>query len=159
MAKIINVQEAKKIIKLLKIRNKKIVLIGGCFDILHIGHIKFLKEAKKLGDLLIVFLESDEKVKKLKGKNRPIFSQQERALVLSGLSDVDYIILLPPTNNKEDYNQIILQLKPDIIAVTENDPLLIKKKSQAQKVNGKIEIIPKLKTFSSSKLIRFLGID
>lgn len=159
MGTVINLQEAKSTIDILKKGHKKIVLTGGCFDILHIGHIKFLEEAKKVGAFLMVLLESDENVKKLKGKNRPLFSQKERAQVLSSLSSIDHIILLPPMGNDQDYNQVISQLKPDVIAVTENDPLLAKKRQLAEMVGGKIKIISYLKTFSSSKLAVLLRLE
>lgn len=159
MTKIINFQKIASLIDSIKSKRKSIVLVGGCFDILHIGHIKFLEEAKKVGAFLIVLLESDENVKKLKGKNRPLFSQKERAQVLSSLSSIDHIILLPPMGNDQDYNQVISQLKPDVIAVTENDPLLAKKRQLAEMVGGKIKIISYLKTFSSSKLAALLRLE
>lgn len=159
MGKIIHLRKLTSIVTLIKRGKKSIVLVGGCFDILHIGHIKFLEEAKKVGDFLIVLLESDENVKKLKGKNRPLFSQKERAQVLSALSSIDHIVLLPPMGNDQDYNQVISQLKPDVIAVTENDPRLSKKKIQVEKIGGKIEIIPYVETFSSSKLAKLLGME
>lgn len=158
MSKIADLQECKKIIFIARKTKKKIVVCGGCFDILHIGHVKFLQEAKKTGSILIVLLESDENVKRLKGINRPIFNQKERAIVLSSLNCVDYVILLPFMSKNSDYDKLVLQLKPDVIAVTENDPLILQKKSQAKSVYGKIGIIPKIRTFSSSKLAKLLGI-
>lgn len=158
MAKIISLQEITSIINSFQ-KNNSIVLVGGCFDILHIGHIIFLKEAKKMGNLLLVLLESDEKVKKLKGSNRPYFPQKDRAEVLASINAVDYVILLPPLDIDEDYNNLILQIKPKIIAVTANDRLISKKEKQAKMVGGEIRIIPYLATLSSSRLARLLGID
>lgn len=159
MAKIVDLQQIKPAVVLLKQGRKTIVLAGGCFDIIHIGHIKFLEEAKKLGDVLFVLLESDAKVKKLKGTNRPIFTQKERATVLSALEMIDYVVLLPPIDRDADYNHLIIQLSPNLIAVTENDPLMIKKKKQADKIGSKIAVIPYIKTFSSSRLAKIIGID
>lgn len=158
MAKIVSLQEITSIINSFR-KNNSIVLAGGCFDILHIGHIIFLKEAKKMGNLLLVLLESDEKVRKLKGSNRPYFSQEDRAEVLASINAVDYVILLPLLDTDKDYNNLILQIKPKIIAVTTNDPLISKKKKQAKMVGGEIRIIPYLATLSSSKLAKLLGID
>lgn len=158
MAKIVRLQKLKSIVSSIKKDSKSIVVAGGCFDILHIGHVKFLNEAKKNGDFLIVLLESDKKVTKLKGINRPIFKQEERAIVLSTLNSVDYVILLPFINTDEEYSQIISDLKSDIIAVTENDPFFDKKKHQAEKVKGKLKIIPYVETLSSSKLAELIGI-
>ena len=145
---------------LLPIENKgRIVLTGGCFDILHIGHVRFLSEAKKMGDTLVVLLESDEKVKTLKGKSRPVFIQKERAEMLSALESVDLIVLLPTTENDSDYLNIMIKIKPDIIAVTENDPQIEKKKDQAKEIGGKLKIISHIKTFSTSKLAKMIGVE
>ena len=159
MKKIQTLQDFVKILSSLKETSQATVLVGGCFDILHIGHIKFLKEAKKTGDILVVLVESDIKVKELKGRERPLFIQKERAEVLAALNYVDYVILLPEMKQNQDYEKIIQQVRPDISAVTENDPLLAKKKSQAELVNGKLIIVPRVKTFSSSKLVEILGIE
>jgi rfaE bifunctional protein nucleotidyltransferase chain/domain len=82
-------QELKNFLK--KNTEKKIVFTNGCFDILHKGHVAYLAEAKKLGDILIIGLNSDESVKRLKGSERPINSEKDRAFVLMGLKSVDYV--------------------------------------------------------------------
>jgi len=137
----------------------RIVLVGGCFDILHIGHVRFLSEARGMGDYLIVILESDKKVRKLKGRNRPVFIQSERAEMLSALRSVDLVVLLPMIEDDGDYLNLVKKIKPDIIAVTENDPSIGKKRRQAEEVGGELRIIPLTKTFSSSKLAIILGIE
>ncbi len=159
MAKIINTQLLEKVVQSVRKTDKSIVLVGGCFDILHVGHIKFLKEAKKHGDHLLVILESDETVKKLKGENRPNFPQNDRAEVLSSIKYVDSVVLLNPIGKDDEYNKLILQIRPDIIAVTENDPILEKKKRQVKLVGGKLAVIPFVKTYSSSKLAKLIGLD
>jgi FAD synthetase len=157
MARIVNLQELKTVFP--GEDKGKIVLTGGCFDILHIGHVKFLSEAKRMGDYLVVLLESDNKVKKLKGEKRPVFIQKERAEMLSALESVDLIVLLPAIENDSDYLNLVMKIKPDIIAVTENDPLIEKKRSQAKEVGGKLRVISLTKTFSTSKLAKILGVD
>lgn len=159
MAKILNIKTLEKELGNIKSRKVSIVLAGGCFDILHIGHIKFLKEAKSLGDKLMVFLESDEKVKKLKGENRPYFKQEERAGVLSSIGFIDYIILLPYLETDDSYRKIISKISPSVIAVTANDPIIKKKNIQAKLSGGKIVIIPYIKTFSSSGLAKLIGME
>ncbi|OGG00175.1 hypothetical protein A2Y99_02480 [Candidatus Gottesmanbacteria bacterium RBG_13_37_7] len=159
MNKIISLKKAETVLSSHKIKKRTIVLTGGCFDILHIGHIEFFKKARKEGDILVILLESDRKVKALKGPNRPIFSQKERALVLSSIAQINYIILLPYITSDKIYTDIVFKLKPDIIAVTENDPMFDKKKIQANKIKATIKIIPFVKTYSSSKLLNILGID
>src|SRR3989344_3259410 len=120
MNRIIKPKEAIRISKKLRDKEKSIVLVGGCFDILHLGHIKFLESAKKLGDILFVLLESDESVLGLKGKDRPINNQIERAQVLSSLSIVDYVVLLPLMKTDRDYDKLITYIKPAFIATTKD---------------------------------------
>src|SRR3989344_1704766 len=97
----------------------KKVLVGGCFDLLHEGHIIFLKKAKEAGNYLIVLLESDEKIRKLKGKGRPIQSQKIRAKALEELGFVDQVIPLPFMETEIEYDDLVKKIKPDVIAVTE----------------------------------------
>jgi rfaE bifunctional protein nucleotidyltransferase chain/domain len=137
----------------------KTVLVGGCFDLLHYGHIVFLKKAKSFGDKLIVALEADENVRKMKGPTRPIHNQNQRALMLETLKVVDQIIKLPPMLKDQDYADLVKRVKPNVIAVTEGDPSLSKKTSHAQNVGAKIEIIAKVKTPSTSQLAKLLGLE
>ncbi len=157
MARIVNLQELKTF---LPGKSKgRIVLTGGCFDILHIGHVRFLSEAKGMGDYLIVLLESDKKVEKLKGRNRPVFIQRERAEMLSALESVDLIVLLPMVEGDSDYLNIVTEIKPDIIAVTENDPHIEKKRRQAKEVEGELKVVSFIKTYSTSKLAKILEVE
>jgi len=91
--------------------NKKVVMTNGCFDILHAGHTYILEESKKLGDILIVALNSDSSIKKIKSKDRPIVSELDRAYVLSCLSSVDHIILF----DNESPEEIICEILPEIL--------------------------------------------
>lgn len=159
MADIIKQNQLKAYISGYKISGEKIILVGGCFDILHVGHLKFLEESRKFGDRLIVFLESDDRVKKLKGENRPIFDQNERAFVLSSLNSVDLVVNLQYIDNDAGYEKIIGEIRPDIISITQSDPYENIKRKQAQRVNAKLKIIPFIKTYSSSKLAKILGIE
>lgn len=156
MGQIINVKNSTHISSELKKEGKKIVLAGGCFDILHIGHIKFLGEAKKHANLLLVMLESDEAVKKLKGENRPINIQKDRAKILSSLSMVDYVIILSKVLKDKEYDNLILRLKPDIIATTVGDKNEAHKKRQAKKLGAKLVYVKKIRNRSTSKIINSL---
>ena len=157
MNKIISPAKAQTIIKNIKLTGEKATVIGGCFDILHIRHIKFIQEAEKLGGKLFIFLEPDEKVSLLKGNHRPVFSQKERAEILSSLSSVAYIIMLPVMDTNAAYDEIIEKLQPDVVAVTDNDPLIARKKKQAEKAGGKLKVLPFHKSLSSSKIAEILG--
>jgi FAD synthetase len=157
MARIVDSQELEKFLP--GEGKGRTVLVGGCFDILHIGHVKFLSEARGMGDCLIVLLESDKKSRKLKGRNRPVFIQSERAEMLSSLRSVDLVVLLPMMEDDTDYLNLVKKIKPGIIAVTENDPQMEKKRQQAEEAGAELKIIPFTKTFSSSKLVKILGIE
>lgn len=137
----------------------KIVLVGGCFDILHFGHINFLREAKKHGDYLVVALESDENVRRMKGDHRPIHTQIQRKEMLEALKFVDEVKMLPPMKTDEDYNDLVQEIKPQIIAITEGDPILDKKQNQASSIGAELVIIPKIHTPSTSQLAKLLNLD
>lgn len=155
--KTINIKRAFTISNKLKRQGKTIVLAGGCFDILHKGHIFFLEEAKRQGDILILFLESDENIKIRKGNDRPINSQKYRSIVLAALSSVDYVIPLEGMTNNQEYDKLIVQIKPDIIALTEGDPGLEQREKQAKMVKAKIRLIKKIEGKSTTNLIKNNG--
>ena len=111
MGKIKNSKDLKKDILQLKRKGKKIVFTNGCFDILHLGHLKILKEAKQKGDILIVGLNSDSSIKKIKGPKRPIVDQKTRAMLLSNIIGVDYVVIF---NEATPYN-LIKKINPDIL--------------------------------------------
>lgn len=104
------------IIEHLHREGKKIALTNGCFDILHVGHIHSFREAKKNSDILIVALNSDDSVRILKGKERPFVPENQRAEVLSAMSDVDYVVVF----NELDPLAIITDLKPDVLVKGED---------------------------------------
>lgn len=137
----------------------KKVLVGGCFDILHFGHITFLKQAKMLGDSLIVALESDGNVKRVKGDMRPIHTQEQRKTMLEALSFIDEVIALPPMNTDQEYVTFVQKIQPAVIAVTEGDPILEKKRQQANLVGANLVVIPKVRTPSTSQLAKLLGLE
>ncbi len=99
-----------EVINDLKENNVKIAATNGCFDILHVGHVKYLKEAKKCGDVLVVGLNSDVSVKMLKGETRPINPQSDRAQVLAALNCVDYVVIFDEISPIE----LLKSIKPDV---------------------------------------------
>lgn len=151
MRKILSVKQAIKVSK--KLKGKNIVVAGGVFDIFHIGHIKFLEKAKKEGDFLFVLLESDKSVRKLKGQKRPINKQRDRAKVLSTLEVVDFIVNLKGILKNEDYDRIVEQISPKVLAVTDGDPNMIHKIRQAKLTGAKVKIVlRRLKNKSTTRL-------
>lgn len=152
MDKLLSYDTIETDIKKIKAQGK-LVLVGGCFDILHIGHIEFLDRAKKQGDTLLVMLESDTSVRKRKGENRPINSQKKRARVLSTLRTVNYILPLPYLKTDLEYYDLVKKLEPDIIAVTENDTAYNKKVEQAKQVSGRVVEVIKRLPHSTTKIL------
>lgn len=137
----------------------KTVLVGGCFDLIHIGHIYFLEEAKKLGSKLVVLLESDETIKRLKGEHRPIHTQEERKKMLLAIRFVDEVISIPQLKTDEEYFNLIQKFHPDIIAVTEGDPILSKKQQQAELIGAAAVIIPRTPNISTTSLAKALEVE
>ena len=110
MDKLIPQDKLPELINRLKNEGKKIVSTNGCFDILHVGHVRYLEKTKTFGDVLIVALNSDKSVKMLKGESRPINNEQDRAEVLLGLRSVDYVVLFDEISPKYLFKII----KPDV---------------------------------------------
>ena len=151
--KVVKYSDKKNIKKTIK--GKKVVLVGGCFDILHFGHIKFLNAAKKLGNFLVVALESDEFILNRKNKT-PFHNLKERSFILSSISYVDLIIKLPLFKKDSDYYDLVSFIKPNTIAVTGNDPYYKDKKKQAEINNAQIKIVCQdINKFSSTKALTY----
>jgi len=106
-----SLEEIKLIRSALKADNKKVVFTNGCFDIIHAGHIDYLNKAKALGDVLIVGLNTDDSVKRIKGDKRPIINEDERAEIISNLKPVDYIVFFDEDTPAELINELV----PDIL--------------------------------------------
>lgn len=160
MQKIISVGRALKVSEREKRKGKKIVLSGGVFDILHYGHLQFLEKAKRQGDILIVILEPDAKVRKIKGKRRPINNEKIRAYMIAALECVDYVVILPELTNDQQYFWLTKKLSPDIIAVTKGDAKLSQKLKQIEAIGGKLKVVSKkIPTPSTSKLTKLLSIE
>lgn len=154
MGKVVKLEEAIRISEELKKQSKTIVLVGGCFDILHQGHLIFLEKAKTQGDYLFVALESDTNVKRLKDNGRPINKQGLRAENLAKLDKVDYVISLPTFTTDRAYFAFTKHLSPDIIAITEGDPKEKEKQRQATAVGGRVVVVTKyIKKYSTTKVL------
>ena len=160
MNRIITIDELQSLSLDLHKSKKKIVLVGGGFDIVHIGHITFLRNAKKEGDILITLLESDKALQKTKGKTRPINTQQDRAELLAEFISVDYIVLLPSIVTNETYDLIVNLLKPAIIATTKGDPYLYHKTRQANMNNATVkEVLLPVADQSTTRIAKLLSTE
>ncbi len=109
--KLISRQDLIKKVEELKKEGKKIVFTNGCFDLIHIGHVVYLREAKALGDVLIVAINTDDSIRKIKGDTRPILNQSERERVLAAFDVVDFVTSF----DEESSEPIIREIKPDIL--------------------------------------------
>ena len=129
-------------IRLARNLGKKIVLLTGCFDILHQEHRQFFKKAKKEGDILVVGLESDKRVRKLKGKGRPINSFEVRVKKLVRLNEVDSVLKLPEDFDRRMVRwQTLRLIKPHLLAISSDDPLEKRKREECQKIGCQAKIV------------------
>lgn len=137
----------------------KKILVGGCFDLLHFGHISFLKKAHDLGTHLVVALESDENVSRMKGPSRPIHTQLQRKTMLEALTFVAEVILLPTMKSDEEYASLVSKVHPHIIAITKGDKAEDKKRNHAKSVGADVVVIEKIHTPSTSQLAKLLELE
>lgn len=151
--KIKTLEELKAIKDDDKMEGKKFIWTNGCFDLLHPGHIDYLKKAKKLGDYLVVGLNSDSSVKQLKGEGRPIIPERERAEVLSSLECVDYVVIFPELR----VSNCLKELEPDIFVKAGDYSLSIMDQGERKIIEGyggSFEFIPITKKFSTTEIIK-----
>lgn len=150
MNKLYTVAELQRTIAQWHVKNNTVAFTNGCFDILHAGHIYILEEAKKLGDKLIVALNTDKSVKKLKGNNRPINNELDRAKLIAAMEGVDAVVLF----DEETPLSLIKTLQPNVL-VKGGDYTLnqIAGAKEMEDWNGKVEIIPFLQGFSTTSII------
>lgn len=160
MKKILSIQEAMRIAKKIKSQGKTIVVVGGFFDILHLGHIKFLEKSKKYGDYLFVLLEEDSKAAKEKGVKRPINSQQDRAKVLSAIQNIDHIVMLKNMTNDLLYDKLMIEMHPNVISTTYGDPHIEHKIRQAKLIQAKVVYaIKRIYNHSTTKYTELLNVN
>jgi D-beta-D-heptose 7-phosphate kinase/D-beta-D-heptose 1-phosphate adenosyltransferase len=146
-------KELLKIIKTLKAKGSRIVFTNGCFDLLHIGHIRYLEKARTLGDILVVGVNSDSSVRKLKGTKRPVLPVKERAEILSGLECVDYITIF----DEIDPLKLITSIKPNVLAKGGDwTKEQIVGREVVERSGGEVVIIPFIKGASTSNLIEII---
>jgi len=132
-------------------QGKKVVFTNGCFDLLHAGHIYLFKEAKKLGDSLIVAVNSDASLRRLKGPNRPVFPLRERLEILAAIEDIDVLTVFRQATPQK----IISLLRPDVL-VKGGDwpPNQIVGRQEVEESGGRVVLIPYIKGLSTTELIK-----
>lgn len=130
---------------------QRIILANGNFDLLHVGHVRYLRGAKALGGKLVVAVNSDESVRALKGEGRPIMPEQERAEIVSALADVDAVIVFPEL----DVRAIIREIRPDIHTKgTDYTPDTVPERDVVADCGGRVAIVGDSKDHSTSEIIR-----
>ncbi|NOZ46302.1 MAG: D-glycero-beta-D-manno-heptose 1-phosphate adenylyltransferase [Chlorobi bacterium] len=148
--KIKTIEELPFLLSNWKFKNKRVVFTNGCFDILHRGHIEYLTKASELGDILIIGLNTDDSVRKLKGKNRPVQDQESRALILASLSFVSIVVLF---DEETPYNLIKL-IKPSILVKgSDYQPEEIVGYDILKKYGGEVKTIDFIKGYSTTHIL------
>lgn len=144
-------KELIEIRRKLKAENKKVVFTNGCFDILHSGHVDYLTKSKSLGDVLIVGLNSDKSVNKIKGDKRPIVNETNRAIIISSLKPVDYVVFF----DEETPAELIDEIVPDILVKGADwDIEKIVGRETVVKNGGEVKTIQFVNDQSTSKIIQ-----
>jgi len=130
---------------------KRITLANGCLDLLHVGHVRYLHAAKKLGGRLIVAINSDRSVRALKGEGRPLMPAEERAEIVAALADVDAVVIFP----EPDVRALIREIRPDIQAKgTDYTADTVPERDVVLEYGGRVEIVGDPKDHSASEIIR-----
>lgn len=135
----------------LRAKSEKIVLTNGCFDVLHVGHIRYLHAAKQLGGRVVVAVNSDASVCALKGAGRPIMPAEERAEILAALADVDAVVIF----DEPDVRALIREIRPDIHAKgTDYTPETVPERDVVKECGGRVEIVGDPKNHSATEIIQ-----
>jgi D-beta-D-heptose 7-phosphate kinase/D-beta-D-heptose 1-phosphate adenosyltransferase len=150
MAKNLSIHQLTSELDQLRRKGKRIVFTNGCFDLLHPGHVRYLAEARSLGDLLVVGLNSDRSVRVLKGEGRPILNETERIEVISALEAVDYVVVF----DEDTPHRLISMLLPDVLVKGGDWPLdQIVGRKEVEAAGGRVVSLPYVEGSSTSALI------
>ena len=150
--KIVDQDRLVSISESMRKQGRKLVLTNGCFDLLHLGHVRYLEEARSLGDALVVALNGDDSVRSLKGNGRPLNTAQNRAEVIAALQSVDHVVIFPELR----VTRLIEQLRPAIYAKGGDYSTLSlnpEERAALEKVGAQVQILPFEPGYSTSKMI------
>jgi len=150
MARCVSLEEAEALARELRKQGRRLVLANGCFDLLHVGHIRYLQGAKQLGDVLIVALNSDASVRRIKGRGRPLMNHGERAEIVAALGCVDYVV----TFDDDTVDRVVARLKPHVHAKgTDYTEESVPERERVLAVGGQVAIVGDPKAHSTRDLI------
>lgn len=149
--KIVSRDELRRRVADWRRRGERITLANGCFDLLHVGHVRYLRAARELGGKLVVAVNADSSVRALKGEGRPVMPEQERAEILAALADVDAVVIFP----ENDVRAIIREIRPDFQAKgTDYTVETVPERSDVEACGGRVAIVGDPKDHSASEIIR-----
>lgn len=156
MGEVVKKDELIKIVENLKKEGKKVVFTNGCFDILHIGHVRYLKASSKCGDVLIVGLNSDKSVRAIKGETRPINNENDRAELLSELNFVDYVVIF----DENSPSKLLEEIKPTIYTKGADYTLETLPEAKVAKENNiEVKFIELVQGKSTTNIIKTINSD
>lgn len=153
--KIVALSDLAKRVKELRAGGKKVVATNGCFDLLHLGHVRYLETARALGDILVVGLNSDQSVRELKGPDRPVNNENDRAEIIAALESVDLVVIFPELRA----TRFIELAMPDVYVKGgdyNSETLNSEERAALQKIGSKIDLVPFEKGYSTSGLLEKL---
>jgi rfaE bifunctional protein nucleotidyltransferase chain/domain len=134
-------------------KGETVVLANGCFDLLHVGHIRYLHAAKGLGGRLVVAINSDASARRLKGEGRPFMPEQERSEIIAALEDVDAVVVF----SEPDVRGLVREIRPDVQAKgTDYTPASVPEGDVVRECGGRVEIVGDAKNHSSSEMLRVM---
>jgi D-glycero-beta-D-manno-heptose 1-phosphate adenylyltransferase len=135
-----------------KQEDKRVVMTNGCYDVLHPGHVRLLEQARSLGDILILALNSDASVQRLKGPGRPIFCEKERAAVALRLEAVDAVTLF----DEETPRELIAAVLPDVLVKGADWSHFVAGREEVEAAGGQVSIIPLEESFSTTNIVKII---
>jgi D-glycero-beta-D-manno-heptose 1-phosphate adenylyltransferase len=150
-SKVLDREQLRRHVSMWRAAGERIILANGCFDLLHVGHVRYLHAAKELGGRLVVAINSDDSVRALKGAGRPLMPAEERAEILAALSDVDAVVIFP----EPDVRVLIRELHPDVQAKgTDYTAEGVPEADTVRECGGRVAIVGDPKDHSASDIIR-----
>lgn len=150
-SKIVSREELQPLVASWRRDGSRITLANGCFDLLHVGHVRYLRGARELGGKLVVAVNSDDSVHALKGDGRPLMPAKERAEILAALADVDAVVIFP----EKDVRAIIREIRPDFHAKgTDYTTETVPERAEVEAYGGRVAIVGDPKDHSASEIIR-----
>lgn len=154
--KIVSRDELRRRAEAWRRSGERVILTNGCFDLLHVGHIRYLHAAKELGGKVVVAVNADESVRKLKGEGRPMMNERERAEILAALADVDAIVIFP----EPDVRPIIREIHPDVQAKgTDYTADSVPERDEVMAYGGRVAIVGDPKDHSTTEILKQMRSD